>query len=149
MATRETMAAVAAATTAIVGLAGCSSDTSKTEDIKPTPTANIGGQEQQLGDTVNCADREGSLVISMGDPDAGVIATLSSADDSPEVYSVVFGDVDGRQFVYIKDSPAPGTTSNADVVKDGKLYTITGTVNELRDIEKPETRPFEIEVTCD
>lgn len=144
---REVMAATAGAAIMVVGLSGCSSNDPSETDTKPTTKVAIGDEELSMGDSVTCGEREGATVITMGDPDHGVIATVTSAD-SPEVLSVVFGDVDHKQYMYVQDMPA-GTPPDATVIKDGELYKISGTASELRDIENPESKPFEIEVRCE
>lgn len=139
---RAMVAAAVGATGVVAGLSGCSGDSSE-----PTTKVTVDGQEQPVQGSVTCKTHEQSTVIVVGDPDSGVIVTLTGTD-SPEVQSVVFGDVDGEKLMYAKDMPTSGDVAETTVTKDGKHYTITGTASELKDIANPESKPFEVDATC-
>lgn len=134
---RQTMAAVAA----LLVVSGCSGHAST-----PAAKVTVGGQDQPTG-PVSCANRNGSAVITIGDADTGVVATLTDAD-APKLLSVVFGDVGGRRFMYIEDMPVSGAVTEPKATKDGKHYTLAGTASELEAVANPESRPFAIDATC-
>lgn len=136
---REMVAAVTAV--AIVCIGGCSSNS------KPAKKVTVDGQDQQVQGDVSCTAHDDSLAITIGDPANGVVAMLTGGD-SPEVQTVVFGDVDGAKLMYAKEMPVSGDAVDIKATKDGKHYTITGTASELKTVPHPESKPFEIDVTC-
>ncbi|OHV03767.1 lipoprotein LpqH [Mycobacterium talmoniae] len=139
---REVVVAVAGLTVVVAGLSGCS------KGSKAEAKVTVGGQEQHVQGGVQCASHDGSLAITIGDANTtGVVATLSDAD-SPELLSVVFGDVDGSQLMYAQDMPVSGTATETKASKDGKHYKIAGTASKLDTVANPESKPFEIDVTC-
>lgn len=142
MAKRDMVAAVAGVTMAVAALAGCSGDTST-----PAAKITVGGQDQPVHGDVVCATHDGSTGITIGDATSGVIAMLTDSD-SPEVQSVVFGDVDDAKLMYIKDMPVSGTPAETKASKNGKHYTISGTASKLETVPNPESKTFEIDVTC-
>ncbi|MEZ0363640.1 lipoprotein LpqH [Mycobacterium sp. pUA109] len=139
---REVVVAVAGLTVVVAGLSGCSKGSSK-----PEAKVTVGGQEQHPQGGVKCASHDGTLAITIGDPNTGVVAMLSDTD-SPEVRSVVFGDVDGSQLMYVQDMPVSGTATETKATKDGKQYKISGTASKLDTVANPESKPFEVDVTC-
>jgi lipoprotein LpqH len=145
MVKRQVAVGVAGAALVAAGLAGCSSDSN--EESNKTKVS-VGGQEQDVKENVTCSSKEGSTVITIGDPGREVIATLSDAD-SPEVLSVVFGDVNGKKYMYTKDMPPSGTEGDAKATKDGNHYKVSGKAGELTQAEQPPTESFEIEATCE
>lgn len=138
---RELVTAVAGVAVLVAGLSGCSS-----HPTAAAPKVTVGGQEQPSG-SVACATHEGSTAITIGDPDHGVVATLTDAD-APKLLSVVFGDVGGAKYMFVEDMPVTGTVTATKVTKDGKHYTLSGTASELEAVAHPASKPFEIDVTC-
>lgn len=139
MVKREMVTALAGAAVLAAGLSGCSSHPSA-----PTTKVTVGGQEQPTG-TVTCATREGSTAITIGD--GAVVATVTDADQ-PKLLSVVFGDVAGTKYMYVEDMPVTGAATETKATKDGKHYTLSGTASELQPVPHPQSKPFEIDVTC-
>lgn len=135
-------AMVAGVVIVVASLSGCSHSTSK-----PAAKVTVGGEDQPAQGDIVCAAHDGSTVITIGDRDTGVTATLTDAE-SPEVLSVVFGDVGGAQLMYIEDMPTSGDAADATATKDDKHYTLSGTASKLDFDPNPHSKPFEIDVTC-
>jgi lipoprotein LpqH len=157
---REFLVTVACAAIIVAGLASCSSNKSNTStstSSSRTATASAGataagtakvvidGQNEPIGGEVACEITGGNVNIEIGDATEGIGAVLSDADQ-PQVKSVSLGDTHGVELGYQSDA----SQGNAQAIKDGKSYKITGTATgeDMSNPLQPVTKPFEIDVTC-
>ncbi|OBG83312.1 hypothetical protein A5733_20255 [Mycobacterium sp. NS-7484] len=163
---REFLVAVSGAAIVVAGLSGCSSsdkkETSGETTVSASPSATtsiesgdttattgsgtarvtIDGKDHQLEGSVMCATVAGNVSLNVGQGMSGVSATLSEGDQ-PSVTALALGNIDGVSLGYTPGVPG----GSADVVKDGKKYTIKGNATGV-DGMNPVTKPFELEVTC-
>lgn len=154
---RGFLVAVGGAAIVFAGLAGCSSDDSKssveetgaeTAGAASAPaeaTVTIDGQERNIQGTVTCATMGGNINIAIGEATTGIAAVLSEADP-PVVQSVALGNVDGVTLGFQSGVPQ----GNAEATKDDKTYEITGNATgiDMANPLQPVNKPFEINVTC-
>lgn len=158
---RSVLVAAAAAAIAVVGLSGCSSD-KKTEsahtssssassasvtagDTAANTKVTIDGKDQNVSGTTVCTTMAGDVNIAIGGAATGIAAVLTDANP-PEVKSVGLGNVNGVTLAY-----TAGTgQGNAEAVKDGNGYKISGTATGIDTANpmQPVNKPFEIDVTC-
>jgi len=153
---------VAVATTAlvVVGLSGCSHDTSSSAGASGSSDSNLAtagrtsstakvtvdGKDQHVRGTVACTTADGNVDITIGAVSAGIGAVLTDASP-PSVKSVGLGDVNAVPLGYTSGVPGAG---NATATKHGSTYKITGTATgvDLSNPTQPVHKSFEIEVTC-
>ncbi|QKT07960.1 lipoprotein LpqH [Gordonia sp. X0973] len=148
----QILIASTAALALIGGLGACSSSTS-TNGVKSGGEASVtlDGKPMDLGSkTVACTETNGKTVIAIGDTTAaggtaGVGATLSGGDN-PQVETVGLGATNGQALGWARGVPG----GDANVTKDGKKYTISGTVTGIDTANpmSPSKKSFEIKVTC-
>jgi lipoprotein LpqH len=161
MAKHGIVVGIAAATTVVAALAGCSSNKSSTGASSSAPAASasnapapapggskitIDGQPQNVAGQATCTQVNGNLSIGIGDPTNGVGAVVSNADP-PVVQAVGLGNLTGVTLGYQAGAP---NQANAQATKSGNSYTITGTATGASSANPPQpvSKPFEIDVTC-
>ena len=141
---------VAAATTVVAGLAGCSSNKSSTTSPTSSTAAAgnqviIDGQNQNVAGQVTCTPANGNVNIGIGDPSNGIGAVVSSADP-PVVQAVGLGNLTGATLGYSAGAPNQGTVQ---ATKSGNSYTIKGTATGINTTNQQQlSKPFEMDVTC-
>lgn len=151
---RGFVVAVGGAAIVVAGLAGCSSEkksetsgeTSSAAAAEGKSTVTIDGKDQTVQGTVVCSTLGENVNIAIGDATTGVGAVVSSGD-SPTVRSVGLGNVNGITLGF-QENAGQG---EAKVEKDGTTYKISGTAvgSDLNNpTQPPQTKPFEIEVSC-
>jgi lipoprotein LpqH len=134
---------------AVAALAGCSSNNSSPAGSSSGPSAvkvRVDGQDQNVSGAVQCIIGGGYFTILVGRP-GGIGAVMTDANP-PVVQSVGLGTVNGLNFVL---AGALARGGNAQVTKNGKSYTITGTANGYDDNNpslQPVAKPFEMDATC-
>jgi lipoprotein LpqH len=155
VATRGIFVGIAAAATAVAGLAGCSSNNSTTSTNSSSNTSApaaaaqkvvIDGQAQNVSGPVTCAQAGGNTNIGIGDPTNGIGAVVSSADP-PVVQAVGLGNLTGVTLGYSAGAPNQGTVQ---ATKNGKSYTVKGTATgvNMANPQQQLTKSFEMDVTC-
>lgn len=151
---RGFVVAVGGAAIVVAGLAGCSSEkksetsgeTSSAAAADGKSTVTIDGKDQTVQGTVVCSTLGENVNIAIGDATTGVGAVVS-AGDSPTVHSVGLGNVNGITLGF-QENAGQG---EAKVEKDGNTYKISGTAvgSDLNNpTQPPQSKPFEIEVSC-
>jgi lipoprotein LpqH len=143
---------IAAASTVIAGLAGCSSNkpsTSASSSSAPAPGGNkviVDGQTQNVTGQVSCTQVNGNLSIGIGDPTTGIGAVVTNADP-PVVQAVGLGNLTGVTLGYSAGAQNQG---NAQASKSGNSYTIKGTATGVNSTNPQQalSKSFEMDVTC-
>ena len=96
--------------------------------------------------TTVCQVANGTVTIAVGAATgANGIGALLTEGDSPTVKSIALGSVDGTAMGW-----AEGAPGEANATKDGKTYTISGSMMAV-DASNPtaaEEQDFEMSVTC-
>lgn len=152
---RGIVVGIAAATTVVAGLAGCSSNKSNTGtgassgSSSPAAVGNkvvIDGQAQNVAGPISCTQVNGNLSIGFGDPTTGIGAVVSNADP-PIVQAVGLGNLTGVTLGYSAGAPNQG---NAQATKSGNSYMIKGTATGANAANPQEalSKSFEMDVTC-
>ena len=151
---RGFVVAVGGAAIVIAGLAGCSSEkksetsgeTSSAAAAEGKSTVTIDGKDRAVQGTVLCTTMGDNVNIAIGDATTGIGAVVSKGDD-PVVHSVGLGNVDGLMLGF-QENAGQG---EAKAEKDGNTYKISGTADGTdmaNPLQPPQSKPFEIEVTC-
>ena len=149
MAKRGILVGIAAASTVVAALAGCSSNNkSSTSSPAPGPAEKvvIDGQAQQVAGPVSCTPAGGNINIGIGDPTDGIGAVISNANP-PVVQAVGLGNLTGVTLGYAAGAPNQGSVQ---ATKSGNSYTIKGTATGVSTANPQQTltKPFELDVTC-
>lgn len=113
-------------------------------------TASIDGEALTLADeAVVCASSGGAMNIAVGpsNPGADAEGIAAVVADDGTVTAVTMGAPGGRALVF---APEAGQ-GEATATIDGKTYEITGQgmVTDMSNPGMPETKPFELKVTCE
>lgn len=150
MVKRGILVGVAGVAMVVAGLAGCSSNKSKTSSPNTSsakPSAQqviVDGQNQSVTGKVTCTPANGNINIGIGDPTDGIGAVVTDANP-PAVHSVGLGSPNGVTLGYA-DSASQGS---AQATKNGNSYKITGTATGVdMNSQQQVSKPFEIDVTC-
>ncbi len=136
----------------VAGLAGCSNN--KSSEATQTAASGTGkakvtidGKDQTVQGSIGCVTQGDTVNIAIGDQ-AGGLGAVVTTGDSPKVKSVALGTFNGQMLAF-QDGTGQG---NAEAKKDGKTYKINGNaisgVDMSNPMAGPQTKPFEIEVTC-
>jgi lipoprotein LpqH len=143
---------VAGVAIVVAGVAGCSSSKSNTSSSSSSQSSassakvTVAGQNQNVNGAVSCTPATGDVTIGIGDPTKGIGAVVTSTTP-PAVHSIGLGSVNGIVMGY---SDAAASQGNAQAMKTGNSYKITGTATgvDMANPQQPVTKPFEIDVTC-
>lgn len=158
------MVGVAGAAIVIAALAGCSSNKSTTSSNSSAassaaasgtagPQQNsakqnrvvIDGQDQGVVDRVLCNAMNAGIRMTVGMGNDRAVVDLSDADP-PEVKAVHIDTLAANGMTFAYES---GTNQgNAELTKDGKTYTITGTVTGGVASAQQVSKSLEIDATC-
>jgi ipoprotein LpqH len=131
----------------VVGsLAGCSNKSSTSSPSGSAAKVTVDGRNQNVTGLVSCTPAGGNLNIAIGDPTNGIGAVITTANP-PAVQSVGLGNVNGVTLGFAAAAPNQG---NVQAAKNGNSYTIKGTATgvNMGSPQQPETKPFEMDVTC-
>ena len=98
---------------------------------------------------MECPGRENIIDIKIGDPNAGIGATVTQGDN-PVVNVVTVGTFDGVSLGYLR---GVDPSSKADVTKHGNTYKISGVASgrDLTDVSHPGpvvSKQFDMTATC-
>lgn len=112
--------------------------------------ATLDGAEVTVDEElVACQEVNGQTILTVGptapSPDVQSISVTLNEDGS--VATVAMGSTTGRNLAY-----APGSGGEATATVDGNSYNITGSglVADMNDITAmPETKPFDVTITCE